>query len=164
MCTCQGSCNCKTPKLNPVISVTKDELSGIVTVIKSDNSWYQYSTTNLNLSLLKQAGETTSSGMALIQGEDDRVYKYDITNINHYGKFIGISKTSALEDDAVEIIPPENIITEAGSGWVTGKTYFIGNNALPTETIPTVNISKRIGIGVAPDSIYIHNYEERILT
>jgi hypothetical protein len=113
--------------------------------------------------LIKVAGENISSGMAIIIDTDDLVYKYNILNNNHAGLSCGISKTSALLGSSLIIVLPENQLTEVGSGWGSGLSYFIGSNSLLTTISPTSGISKKIATGIGIDTVIINNYPEHIL-
>ena len=113
--------------------------------------------------LLRIAGENISSGMAIIINNDNKVYKYNILDNNHAGLSCGISKTSALINENITIVLPENQLTEVGSGWLSGVSYFIGSNSLLTSTSPSSGISKKIATGIAVDTVLINNYPEHIL-
>ena len=113
--------------------------------------------------LLRIAGENISSGMAIIINDDDKVYKYNISDISHAGLSCGISKTSALINENITIVLPENQLTEVGSGWLSGVSYFIGSNSLLTSISPSSGISKKIATGIATDTVLINNYPEHIL-
>lgn len=113
--------------------------------------------------LLRIAGENISSGMAIIINNDNKVYKYNILDNNHAGLSCGISKTSALINENITIVLPENQLTEVGSGWLSGVSYFIGSNSLLTSTSPSSGISKKIATGISVDTVLINNYPEHIL-
>lgn len=113
--------------------------------------------------LLRIAGENISSGMAIIINNDNKVYKYNILDNSHAGLSCGISKTSALINENITIVLPENQLTEVGSGWLSGISYFIGSNSLLTSTSPSSGISKKIATGIEVDTVIINNYPEHIL-
>ena len=113
--------------------------------------------------IIKVAGENISSGMAIIIDVDNKAYKYDITNYNHAGLSCGIAKTSASNFQTLTIKTSGNVLTEVGSGWQPGKSYFIGSNSILTENPPTVGIIKKIATGVDLDKIIVENYSEYIL-
>ena len=114
-------------------------------------------------SVTKIAGENISSGMAIVVWTDGLVYKYDISNINHAGISCGMSKTSGSIGSNITIIFAENELTEVGSGWGPGNSYYIGSNSLLTTTPPLTGISKKIATGIGIDTIVINNYPEHIL-
>jgi hypothetical protein len=116
-----------------------------------------------NVGITKTAGENISSGMAVVTWTDGLIYKYDITNLAHAGLSCGISKTSALIGETITIVFSENSLTEAGSGWLAGKSYYIGANSLLTTVSPTSGISKKIATGIGIDTVIINNYPEHIL-
>lgn len=109
------------------------------------------------------AGETISSGMAVVIWTDNKVYKYDITNSAHAGLTCGIAKTSGTLDNFMDIVLPGNIITESGSGWISGISYFVAATSLLTSTAPTSGIIKKIGTGIDVDTILVNNYNELII-
>jgi hypothetical protein len=117
----------------------------------------------LQVGINKTAGENISSGMAVVIWTDNLVYKYNISNLNHAGLSCGISKTSALTGETLTIVYPENILTEVGSGWSAGKSYFIASNSLLTITPPSSGISKKIATGIGIDTVIVNNYPEHIL-
>ena len=108
------------------------------------------------------SGEIISGGMALISATDGKVYKYDITNEEHYGKFIGISKTSAILNASIEVYKVGDIAQEVGSGWSDGQIYYISPTSLLTTIAPSTGTVVRIGVGVATDKIIINSSQEII--
>lgn len=114
-------------------------------------------------SITKITGENISSGTAVVIWTNGLVYKYDISNINHAGIGCGISKTSALMGESLTVVFAENKLTEVGSGWSAGNSYYIGSNSLLTTISPTSGISKKIATGIGVDTIIINNYPEHIL-
>ena len=108
------------------------------------------------------SGEAISSGMALISATDGKVYKYDIANEDHYGKFIGISKTSATANLPIQIYKKGDIANEVGSGWGQGLIYYIASTSLLTTTAPLVGTVVSVGVGIATDRIIINSSQEII--
>ena len=113
--------------------------------------------------ITRVAGENISSGMAVIIGTDNKIYKYDITNENHCGLSVGIAKTSGITGNNMNVTLPGSIITEVGSGWQSGESYFVSATSILTTTPPLVGVIKKIGTGIDTDTILINNYNELIL-
>lgn len=108
------------------------------------------------------AGESISSGMAVVIWTDNKVYKYDISNVNHAGLTCGIAKTSGILDNLMDVVLPGNIHVEVGSGWSVGNSYYISATSILTTTAPTTGIIKKIGTGIDTDTIFINDYNEFI--
>jgi hypothetical protein len=136
------------------IHLTRSEKLALDDLISNGNS----------VKLIKKiAGENISSGMAVVVWKDDKIYKYNTGDINHAGISCGVSKTSALIGEQITIVPPENQITEVGSGWSAGNSYYVGSNSLLTTIPPISGISKKIATGIGIDTVIINNYPEHIL-
>ena len=151
-------------KLDPALLISINSALQSGDNISSLNNDIGYVTnSDISLGINKVAGENISSGMAVIVWTDNLVYKYNIANLAHAGLTCGISKTSGLVGETILVVTPENKLTEVGSGWNVGKSYFIGSNSLLTVIPPTSGISKKIATGVDVDTIIINNYPEHIL-
>lgn len=101
-------------------------------------------------------GENINGGNAVIIGVDGKVYKFDITNSAHAGKFGGIAQTSTLLGaDCIVVIA--GIAENVGSGWTAGVTYYVASNSMLTSTPPTLGLLHNVGVGVATDKILINN-------
>lgn len=115
----------------------------------------------------KTAGETISSGMAIMIDTDGKVYKYNVRDMSHYGAGFGIAKTSGVNGSTIVVRLAGTSITDVGSGWTQGVSYFIAENSLLTSTAPSIGgsdlILKRIAIGTSTDTVFINDFEERIL-
>ena len=109
------------------------------------------------------SAENISSAMVVVVGQDGFAYKYDITNPNHSGLTCGITNTSATTGQTIKITLPSNIITDVGSGWSAGKSYYVATNSLLSETAPTTGIVKKIATGIRTDTVLIDNYIEYTL-
>ena len=107
------------------------------------------------------AGENISGGKAVIVYTDGLVYVYDISNEAHYGLSVGIAKTAATTGGAIDVFM-NGIATEAGSGWVAGKKYYVSSTGVLTDTPPVTGLSKLVGVGTKTDSILITNIFEVI--
>lgn len=109
------------------------------------------------------AGESISSGMAVIISTDGKAYKYDIIDESHAGLTCGIAKTSGVLNTTMTITLPGHVHIEASSGWLAGVNYYVASNSLLTTISPTTGIVKHIGTGIDTDTIFITNYNELIL-
>lgn len=116
-----------------------------------------------SLEITKLAGENISGQMVVILDTDNKIYKYNISNTAHYGKCIGISKTSASTGNNITVSVIGSELLSSGSGWTTGVTYFVSSASLLTSTPPTTGLLKRIALGIDTDKVLIENFEERIL-
>lgn len=108
------------------------------------------------------AGETISSGMAVVIWTDNQVYKYDITDDTHAGLTCGIAKTSGTVGNPMDVTLTGSIHTEVGSGWAAGNSYYIAATSLLTTTPPVVGIVKKIATGLSADTVFINDYNEFI--
>lgn len=113
--------------------------------------------------ITKTSGEIISAGMAVVIETNGLVYKYDIFNYNHAGLSCGIAKTSGIPAGIITIKLASKILTEVGSGWLAGNSYFVGANSLLTIIPPIVGIVKKIATGIGIDTVIVENYTEHIL-
>jgi hypothetical protein len=134
-----------------------------ISTLVNDVGYITATELSTTITITKKAGENISTGMAVVIGSNEFIYKYDITNINHAGLSCGITKTSAITGGDITIVTPENILTDVGSGWSAGNSYFVGINSLLTTIPPTSGINKKIATGIGVDTILINNYPEHIL-
>lgn len=109
------------------------------------------------------AGEVLSASMVVMLAADDKVYKFNIANNAHYGKAIGVTKTSAGVGATVELVAFPNEHMDVGSGWAAGTSYFISATSLLTSTPPSSGICKNVALGVDTDKIKLKDGVETIL-
>ena len=148
-----------SPRANTLISGE----SGNILRVGLDGKLFVPPSATLTGEFIKIAGENISSGMAVVIETDGLVYRYDIFNYNHAGLSCGIAKTSGIFTETITLKIVGNILTEVGSGWLAGKSYFVGVNSLLTVSAPLIGVVKKIGTGIANDTIIIENYTEHIL-
>lgn len=111
-----------------------------------------------------EAGENILQGQVVVIQTDNKFYKYDIYNSTHIGLCCGVAKTGCSAGDYLVIALPENKLKIIGSGWLTGLSYFIDASAQLSTTVPVTGNKKRIATGIAPDTIYINDYEDSLIT
>lgn len=100
------------------------------------------------------AGEAINADRALglINGE---AFHFDSSDINFYGKFIGISQTSAIIGNSVDI-SIEGIHVNPGWGLVQGDIYFATPIGDITNTPPTgPGLLQQVGTARDSNSILI---------
>lgn len=107
------------------------------------------------------AGEVISGGKAVIINVDGKVYVYDITNENHYGKSCGIAKQAALAGEALEVFTG-GVAYEAGSGWLAGIIYYVSATGILTTVAPAAGLIKIMGVGVGADKVLLNGVLELI--
>ena len=140
---------------------TKQDLRDIST----KEGYLQWLRTNLNIqtvgtskSVKKSfvAGENINGGNAVIIDTNGRVYKFNIANPSHAGKFGGIADTSSLIETSCTITIAGEC-TNVGSGWTSGVSYYISSNSMLSPTPPINGIVHLVGIGSGTDKILINN-------
>ncbi len=100
------------------------------------------------------AGESLSTGIAVIV-EDNFVYKYDISNILHLGRVIGITKTSGVLNDSIKV-QTTGIVSDMAYSFDIMKPCFVGVAATITTTVPSGAIMQPIGTAVTANSFFIN--------
>lgn len=105
------------------------------------------------------AGEIINGGKAVIVDIDEKIYIMDITDTDHWYKFLGIAANSAIIDDPVNVVI--NGVTEVlGSGWLAGQGYYISSSGFLTTIPPTNGMCKQIAVGISNEKISINHYSE----
>lgn len=106
--------------------------------------------------ITRPAGETIATGIAVIIDADGRVYHYDITNPDHYGKLCGVSRQAALKGNLLDVCVSGEL-TEAGSGWRAGDMYYVGSGGVLQVEVPATGTPCVIAVGTAADTILVKN-------
>lgn len=99
------------------------------------------------------AGQNLSSGRAVIKS-GGKVYYFNPNDLDHAGKTIGITTTSALSDETVTITF-SGIITDAAFNFEEGQALYIGLNGQLFETVQNVLILQRAGASIDYNKILI---------
>lgn len=110
--------------------------------------------------ITRETGENIASGLAVIIWTNNKIYKYDITNPNHIGLTCGVSKTSATTGNDIVVVLVGGVLTDVGSGWNSGLSYYISATSTLTTTAPTTGVIKKIATGINVDTIIINDYIE----
>jgi hypothetical protein len=108
----------------------------------------------------------TYSSISIVAGENivgdravvsigNELFHFDITNVNHYGKCIGISKGSANIGAFVEVVISGTYTT--GLTLTEGEDYYIGTSGVLTTTPPTSGIVQQIGVALTTTEFLINN-------
>lgn len=107
------------------------------------------------------AGETISSGK-IVFSEGGKMYNFDPSDVNLYGRAFGLSKTSGTLDSPITI-QWSGKFSEVGLGLTADQYYFAGTSGLPTLDITGFNLIQPIGFAIDADSLMI-NFSTSILT
>lgn len=109
------------------------------------------------------AGEVINGGNAVIIENDSKIYKFDITNSLHAGKFAGVALNSVLSGNQCSVIVSGEM-TNVGSGYSAGTVYYVAANSMLTSTAPAHGLIHKVGVGSGVDKILItSNLEFEIL-
>lgn len=95
--------------------------------------------------LQKQAGESIVSFRAVVL-INDKVFYFDPTNVNHYGKCVGISRNGCSINDICDIVISGQINT--GLILNEGAIYYANTNGTLTDTIPTTDLFQIVGLAI----------------
>ncbi len=109
------------------------------------------------------AGETISGGKVVSIHEDNLAYVYNINDENDYFRMYGIAKQAAILGGTLEVFISGEV-TEVGSGWQFGKTYFVSSTGLLTENVPVLGIIKKIATGMSTDKVFLTNITTDLIT
>jgi len=97
-------------------------------------------------SMIKRiAGEVIPSHRAVVI-VSDKLWLFNHTTPSHYGRVIGISYTSGIIGDIVEVITDDEVTL--GIPLVDGSVYFATSSGL-SATAPTTGIVQKIGIATS---------------
>jgi len=100
------------------------------------------------------AGETLSSNRAVMI-TNGKVYYFDTTNDNHYGKCVGITKHSSSINDDIRIITSGKLNT--GVGLTNNTTYYVsGTTGILTNVVPTTGLLQIIGNAIDNTNLHIN--------
>ena len=79
----------------------------------------------------------------------------DIENVDHSGKIIGVTISSAIQGYPVTI-NKSGVVVENSWNWVPGGDIWLGANALPVQDVP-INAAflQRIGYAVSTNSMRV---------
>lgn len=101
-----------------------------------------------------QAGQNLSSGRAVVS-EDGDIFYFDPTNEDHAGRLYGITKTSGLsgQDVQVQIAGQFN---ETGLGLTPDLVVYAGANGVLTHTPPATGLVQEIGPAIDANTLVIN--------
>lgn len=102
----------------------------------------------------KVAGEILFADRVVSLLSDGKIYLFDPTDSAHYGKVLGISKTSAVADGPIVVMIGETV--KVGTTLTVGETYFAGAGGILQTTALTSGISQRIGLACLPDTLLLN--------
>lgn len=102
--------------------------------------------------IVREAGETIPAHRAVII-ESNALYLFDKDNTNHYGKCVGISYTSGIIGNDIEVITDDEVTL--GIPLTDGAVYYATTGGLISATPPTTGIVQKIGIATTNSKIMI---------
>lgn len=101
------------------------------------------------------AGATINGNRVCYMNTDGKVYLADSTNLNHYGRVIGLSKTSGTANNSINLQYKGNM-TNAGWSLTAGSPCFFDSTGAITQTAPATGFSQIIGYALDATTININ--------
>jgi hypothetical protein len=110
------------------------------------------------------AGEVIGGGRTVYVNDDGLLYIYRNTDMDAFGKFIGITKGAVNMNEQVQV-QMMGVHTDVGFGYVSGETYYVSDTGLPTTVIPLSGFLHVLGVGLTPNTLRIidNNLEIELL-
>lgn len=113
--------------------------------------------------IYKLAGEIINGGCALMLNSDNKVYKFDINNPSHAGKFVGMSDRAVVQNESCPVTVT-GVYENDMIGYVPGTRYYISATSILTSTPPTTGILHCVGVGAGVRKVLLNNDLEYELT
>lgn len=104
------------------------------------------------------AGEEINGGKVLILQSDGKVYKYDIGDLMHMNKYIGVSTHAASIGDEVNVCSFG--IMDYDNSFPIGSPLFIGLSGSLSLSSPNVGNCKQVAISLNINKIILINHAE----
>ena len=120
--------------------------------ILTSEELYQASMIPKAVKQVKSAGEIIFGHRAVVI-ISDLVYLFDPTNINHYGKCVGVSNNAANIGDSVEIVSDGQILR--GTIFTSNTTYYAGAGGILTNVMPVSGIRQVMGFSIDNESMIV---------
>lgn len=93
-------------------------------------------------------------GIAVVMDTDGRVIPYDIDNITHNDRYVGITETGNTIDHVTRVVT-HGVMYVPGAGWIKGSPYYIGANSYLTPTAPVSGTVRPVGVAVDTDRLLV---------
>lgn len=78
----------------------------------------------------------------------------DQSNINSYGKVIGLSKGAVVTGGLLEIVTASEL--DGFTGLIPNTQVYLGLNGLITQTVPTSGFIQQLGVALTSTSILVN--------